>query len=62
MICPICKNTMGFAYGTCIECGYNYIDNTYHKIEVCTDELRKFVPNHIMEYFISEHNKHKKRK
>lgn len=34
MACPICKNKIGFAYETCVECGYNYIDHTFHRIEV----------------------------
>lgn len=37
--CPHCKNTMGFAFGTCIECGYNDIDSTFHFIKVSSDDF-----------------------
>jgi hypothetical protein len=59
MECPICKNNRGFACGTCIECGYNYLDNTYHFIEVRTELLERLVSPEIFKYLVSEHNKHK---
>lgn len=29
MECPICKNKVGFAFGTCIKCSYNNLDKIY---------------------------------
>jgi hypothetical protein len=40
MECPICGNRQGFAFGTCGECGWNHLDNTFHFIEVSTADLR----------------------
>lgn len=37
--CPHCKNTMGFSFGTCVECGFNYLDNQFHRISVSVDDL-----------------------
>ena len=34
MECLICKNKIGFVYGTCNNCGYNQLDHKYHTIEV----------------------------
>ena len=34
MECLICKNKIGFVYGTCTNCGYNQFDHKYHTIEV----------------------------
>lgn len=61
MTCPICKNTMGFVCGTCSECGYNYIDHTYHFIEVSTEVLKRIVPPEIFDYLVTEHERFKKR-
>lgn len=38
-ICPVCKNKVGFAFGTCIECGYNHLDDSFHFIKVHIDDL-----------------------
>ena len=61
MECPICKNTMGFACGTCVECGYNYHDNTFHVIRVDTKFLKSVVPPEIFDYLVAEHERCKKR-
>ena len=61
MECPICKNTRGFGCGTCIECGYNYLDNTYHFIEVRTELLKSLVSPEVFEYLVAEYNKWKKK-
>jgi hypothetical protein len=47
---------MGFACGTCIECGYNYLDNTYHFIEVRTELLEQLVSPDVFEYLVAEHD------
>ena len=61
MICPICKNTMGFAFGTCIECGYNHDDHTYHFIAVSTEILEQIVSPNMFDYLVAEHERFKKR-
>lgn len=38
-VCPHCKNTKGFAFGTCIECGFNYLDKQFHTISVSVHDL-----------------------
>lgn len=37
--CPHCGNKMGFAFGTCCECGFNYIDHTFHSIQINPEDL-----------------------
>ena len=61
MECPICKNTMGFAFGTCCRCGCNHIDHTYHTIEVNTEILEQIVSPEMFEYLVAEHERSKKR-
>lgn len=61
MECPICKNKIGFAFGTCVECGYNHLDFTFHKIEVNTEVLKALLPEDIFWQLIEEHEKMKRR-
>lgn len=61
MECPICKNTMGFSCGTCIECGYNYLDHRFHFIEVDVDVLRALLPEHVVEQLVDIHSEYKRR-
>lgn len=28
--CQNCKNTIGFVFGTCIVCNWNYLDCSFH--------------------------------
>ena len=37
--CPHCGNTLGFAFGTCCECGYNSLDKEFKHIKVYQGEL-----------------------
>ncbi len=37
--CPHCGNKLGFAFGTCIDCGYNHISNVFKFITVHVDDL-----------------------
>lgn len=60
MKCPICKNTMGFAFGTCCECGYNHLDHTYHTIKVDTDILKRIVSPDMFYYLVKQHEKIKR--
>lgn len=52
---------MGFAFGTCVECGYNHLDFTFHKIEVNTEVLKALLPEDIFWQLIEEHEKMKRR-
>lgn len=61
MECPICKNKMGFVYSTCIDCGYNHNDHTYHFIEVSTKILEQIVSPEMFEYLVKEHERSKKK-
>ena len=40
MECPICKNKLGFNCGTCIECGYNYLNGKFEHIRVYVNDLK----------------------
>ena len=57
MECPKCGNTIGFGFGTCVECGYNYLDNTYRYIKVDTEILKQLVPLHVFKFLVKEHDK-----
>jgi predicted ATP-dependent serine protease len=46
IVCTICRNDQGFAFGTCIECGWNYLDNTFHWIEVQAEDLASLSESH----------------
>lgn len=61
MKCPICDNMIGFAFGTCIDCGYNYIDHTFHFIEVETEFLKELVSPEVFELLVAEHRRFKER-
>lgn len=60
--CPVCSNTIGFAFGTCVECGYNYLSEEFSFIEV----RRGQIPNNLFEDLSFTHcksvkNRYKKR-
>lgn len=61
MKCPICDNMIGFAFGTCIDCGYNHIDHTFHFIEVETEFLKELVSPEVFELLVAEHRRFKER-
>lgn len=61
MICPICKNKMGFVCGTCIDCGYNQYTNEFERIEVSVKVLEALLPIETVRYLIDEHEKWKTR-
>lgn len=52
-ICPACGNTQGFAFGTCIECGYNHLTNEYSHIKVYVSDL----PKGVRGWLIGEHHR-----
>ena len=57
MECSICKNKCGFIFGTCCKCGYNYLDNTYHFIEVNTETLEQIVSPDVFYYLVEQHER-----
>jgi hypothetical protein len=61
MKCPICDNMIGFTCGTCIDCGYNYIDHTFHFIEISTETLEAVVSPEVFEFLVEEHRRFKER-
>ena len=61
MICPICKNTMGFVSGTCIDCGYNQYTNEFERIEVSVKVLETLLPIETVWYLVDEYEKWKTR-
>jgi predicted ATP-dependent serine protease len=52
-MCEKCGNKIGFAFGTCCECGWNHLDKTYHIIKVNVSDL----PDDIKYLLIQKHNK-----
>lgn len=60
MECPICKNKIGFAFGTCIECGYNHIKGEFSFINVYVSELEKYLPPEVCLSLIESHEKSKR--
>ena len=61
MECPICKNKYGFVCGTCIDCGYNSIDNEFEFIEIRTELLRQLVSPEMFELLVADHEKWKRK-
>ena len=53
--CPKCKNRVGFAFGTCIQCGYNHLDEEYTRIEVDMEVLEKYIPPYVLSCLIEQH-------
>lgn len=47
--CPKCKNIMGFSFGTCVRCGWNYISNEYDYIKVRVNDLPQWVRDYLVE-------------
>lgn len=56
--CEICGNKIGFALGTCIDCGFNYITKEFTWIRVYVEDLSDIDKDSL----IAEHIKWVKRK
>lgn len=41
MSCEKCNNKHGFAFGTCVECGWNSSEKAYTYIKVATEHLQR---------------------
>jgi hypothetical protein len=60
--CPKCKNRTGFAFGTCIQCGYNHIEEKFSRIEVDMEILERLLDQDTVDYLVHRHeNKYKDR-
>lgn len=55
MQCPVCKNKVGFNCGTCIDCGYNYLNHEFTFINVSVNDLRNILSPDILECLIHQH-------
>lgn len=55
--CPHCKNTVGFIFGTCSQCGYNYLSMQFEIIKVRVDDL----PEETVDYLIGLHENRTKK-
>lgn len=53
--CPICKNKVGFAFGTCIQCGYNHIEEKFSRIEVDMETLEILLDPYMLELLVNKH-------
>lgn len=42
MICPMCDNNIGFAFNTCVQCGYNNFLKQFETIKVDVEDLIDF--------------------
>lgn len=58
MECPKCGNKIGFSFGMCIDCGYNYNTHKYDQIKVSTDTLKTYLPTEIYIYLLKQHEMH----
>lgn len=50
--CPVCDNRMGFAFGTCVECGFNHLSGKFKNIETSVDDLEK---GYSVKYLVLRH-------
>lgn len=47
--CPKCANTMGFACGTCCDCGWSYLTSEWTRVEVHLDEVKAVAFDYVMD-------------
>lgn len=52
--CPKCLNQQGFVFGTCIECGWNSLDHSYHHIVVW--DPKAVLPADVAAFLIARHD------
>lgn len=45
--CPHCQNTIGFVFGTCCQCGWNYLENRFKFVTVWYPEANGVDPELI---------------
>jgi len=54
--CPVCENTRGFAFGTCVSCGFNYNSATFDFIKVRVNHLPKEVKVALVKYHAKKYD------
>lgn len=54
--CPVCGNTIGFAFGTCVRCHYNE-QKGFQTIEVPVDILAHYMPSEVIIELLAQHAK-----
>ena len=45
--CPKCGNRMGFAFGRCSGCGFNYLSEQFETIKIDTKLLKSIIPEDL---------------
>lgn len=55
--CPVCKNKIGFAFGTCIQCGYDYIEEKFSRIEVDMETLEALLDPYTLDLLVNKHER-----
>lgn len=58
MACNHCANTIGFALGTCVECGWNNDSKRFNHIQMYIHDADRNKP--IMQKLIGEHSERTK--
>lgn len=58
MECPKCGNKIGFAFGMCVDCGYNHNTQKYDRIKVSTNILKRYLPKELYVYLLKQHEMH----
>lgn len=61
--CPVCENTIGFVFGTCVNCGYNHIEKKYKRITVSVEDLERYFGKYhpFVMNLIDKHDEFKRR-
>jgi hypothetical protein len=55
--CPVCKNKIGFAFGTCIQCGYDHIEEKFSRIEVDMETLEALLDPYTLDLLVNKHRR-----
>ena len=55
--CPVCKNKIGFAFGTCIQCGYDHIEEKFSRIEVDMETLEALLDPYMLDLLVNKHKR-----
>lgn len=52
--CPKCNNTIGFAFGVCIDCGWNHISNEWSHIKVNPQMIPPQFRQSLIDYYAKQ--------
>lgn len=56
--CPHCSNKIGLVFGTCLECGFNHIQERFRFIKVDVEDLEPEQEHLIWEHAKNTRGKH----